>query len=136
MAFASESEMKMVRQGLRWAGRAGGGVVAAGGCLGVPGMALAAAPTMGSASFTTPGEYSPTVPAGGSAITAPTDARAIQLLRSGRGEELLSLSAEIFGQLRAGWSHQLGEERLRGLEDDLEVIAGTGHLADMPGWIR
>jgi DNA-binding MarR family transcriptional regulator len=66
----------------------------------------------------------------------PTDARAIQLLRSGRGEELLSLSAEIFGQLRAGWAHQLGEERLRALEDDLEVIAGTAHLADMPGWIR
>jgi hypothetical protein len=60
----------MFRRGLRWAGRAGGGVLAAGGCLGVPGMSLAAAPTMGSASFTTPGEYSPTVPAGGSAITA------------------------------------------------------------------
>jgi hypothetical protein len=35
-----------------------------------PGMAFAAAPTMSSASFTTPGECSPTVPAGGSAITA------------------------------------------------------------------
>jgi hypothetical protein len=66
----------------------------------------------------------------------PTDARAIQLRRSDRGEELLSLSAEIFGQLRDGWAHQLGEQRLRALEDDLEVIAGTARLADMPGWIR
>jgi len=35
-----------------------------------PGMAFAAAPTMGSASFATPGESSPTVSAGRSAITA------------------------------------------------------------------
>ena len=34
------------------------------------GMAFAAAPTMGSASITTPGESSPAVSAGGSAITA------------------------------------------------------------------
>ncbi len=60
----------LFRQGLRWAERAGGGTLAAGGCLGVPGIALAAAPTMGSASFTMPGECSPAVPAGRSAITA------------------------------------------------------------------
>lgn len=65
----------------------------------------------------------------------PTDARAVQLQRSPRGEELLSLSAEIFGQLRAGWAHQLGAKRLHALEDDLELIAGTSRIADTPGWI-
>jgi DNA-binding MarR family transcriptional regulator len=65
----------------------------------------------------------------------PTDARAVQLRRSRRGEELLSLSAQIFDQLRAGWAHELGDERLHALEDDLEVIAGAAHTGDMPGWI-
>jgi DNA-binding MarR family transcriptional regulator len=65
----------------------------------------------------------------------PTDGRAVQLLRSRRGEELLSLSAQIFGQLRAGWAYELGDERLDALEDDLEVIAGTARIGDMPGWI-
>ncbi len=64
-----------------------------------------------------------------------TDARAVQLRRSRRGEELLSLSAQIFGQLRAGWAHELGDKRLHALEDDLELVAGTAHVADMPGWI-
>ncbi|MGO9975051.1 MAG: hypothetical protein ACLP01_20060 [Solirubrobacteraceae bacterium] len=54
---------------------------------------------------------------------------------SRRGEEPLSLSAPIFGQLRAGWAHELGDERLNTLEHDLEVIAGTAHVGDMPGWI-
>ncbi|MGO9792346.1 MAG: MarR family winged helix-turn-helix transcriptional regulator [Solirubrobacteraceae bacterium] len=65
----------------------------------------------------------------------PTDARAVQLQRSLRGEELLLLSAEILGQLRAGWAHELGDERLHWLEDDLETIAGAARLEDLPGWI-
>jgi DNA-binding MarR family transcriptional regulator len=68
----------------------------------------------------------------------PTDARAVRLRRSPRGEELLALSAEIFGQLRAGLMHQLGDARVQALEDDLEQIAGhgTANLRDMPGWLR
>jgi DNA-binding MarR family transcriptional regulator len=68
----------------------------------------------------------------------PTDARALQLRRSPRGDELLSLSAEIFEQLRNGWKHELGAKRVRTLEDDLEQVAGAAvsKLGDLPGWLR
>jgi DNA-binding MarR family transcriptional regulator len=68
----------------------------------------------------------------------PTDARAVQLRRSPRGEELLAMSAEIFAQLRAGWARELGIERIRALEDDLEriAVAGGAKLGDLPGWLR
>jgi DNA-binding MarR family transcriptional regulator len=68
----------------------------------------------------------------------PTDARAIQLRRTPRGEELLSLSAEIFEQLRNGWKRELGGKRIRTLEDDLERVAGAAvaKLGDFPGWLR
>jgi DNA-binding MarR family transcriptional regulator len=65
----------------------------------------------------------------------PTDARAVRLQRSPRGNEFLTLSAQIFDQLRAGWAQKLGYERLDALEDALELIAGTTPLGDMPGWI-
>jgi DNA-binding MarR family transcriptional regulator len=68
----------------------------------------------------------------------PTDARAVRLRRTRRGEELLSLSAEIFARMRADWAHDLGPERIRALEDDLERMAMTGKatLGDLPGWLR
>jgi DNA-binding MarR family transcriptional regulator len=68
----------------------------------------------------------------------PTDARAVQLRRSPRGEELLSLSAEIFDQLRTGWQRELGDKRMRALENDLERLAGASaaRLGDLPGWLR
>jgi DNA-binding MarR family transcriptional regulator len=68
----------------------------------------------------------------------PTDGRAVRLRRSPRGEEMLSLSAEIFGQLRASWADQLGDARVRALEDDLERIAraASANLGDLPGWLR
>jgi len=68
----------------------------------------------------------------------PTDARAVQLRRSPRGEELLSLSAEIFGRLRAGWARDLGDARIDALENDLERITSTGNanFVDLPGWLR
>ena len=68
----------------------------------------------------------------------PTDARALQLRRSPRGEELLSFSAEIFEQLRDGWKDELGAKRLETLEDDLERLTGTAmtKLGDLPGWLR
>jgi DNA-binding MarR family transcriptional regulator len=68
----------------------------------------------------------------------PSDARAVWLRRSPRGEQMLSLSAEIFERLRAEWGAQLGVDRIRALEDDLEHIATTTptKLADLPGWLR
>jgi DNA-binding MarR family transcriptional regulator len=68
----------------------------------------------------------------------PTDARAVRLRRSHRGEEFLSLSAEIFQRLHASWANELGTERIQALEDDLERIATTSRakLGDLPGWLR
>jgi DNA-binding MarR family transcriptional regulator len=69
----------------------------------------------------------------------PLDGRAVQLRRSPHGEEMLSLSAEIFARLRAQRADELGPRRLRALEDDLERIAGTSPVAklrDLPGWLR
>jgi DNA-binding MarR family transcriptional regulator len=65
----------------------------------------------------------------------PSDARAVQLQRSARGDEFLALSASIFEELSAGWAERLGQERLEALENDLELIAGATRLGDMPGWI-
>jgi DNA-binding MarR family transcriptional regulator len=68
---------------------------------------------------------------------APADGRARLVRRTTRGEELLTLSAEIFTTLRAEWATQLGERRMAELEDDLERI-DTGHQrtpgGPMPGW--
>lgn len=67
------------------------------------------------------------------------DARAIEVRRSPRGEELLSLSAATFGKVRAGWVAELGAERVRALEDDLERVvtaAGRPRLSDLPGWLH
>jgi DNA-binding MarR family transcriptional regulator len=68
----------------------------------------------------------------------PGDARALLLRPTARGVELLALSAEIFDRLRAGWSDELGEQRLAALEDDLlQIVAPSGTmLGDLPGWLR
>ncbi|HEX4009356.1 MAG TPA: MarR family transcriptional regulator [Solirubrobacteraceae bacterium] len=69
----------------------------------------------------------------------PADGRAVRLRRTPRGEELLVLSAEIFDRQRAAWIAQLGADRVRALEDDLERIAAAGgpaKLGDLPGWLR
>jgi DNA-binding MarR family transcriptional regulator len=68
----------------------------------------------------------------------PTDARAVRLRRSPRGERLLSLSAEIFARLHTSWVDELGVERIAALEDDLERIAASSRakLGDLPGWLR
>jgi DNA-binding MarR family transcriptional regulator len=67
-----------------------------------------------------------------------TDARALHLRRSQLGNELLSLSAEVFTRLRAEWARELGAERIAELEDDLEriAVAGGAKLGDLPGWLR
>jgi len=68
----------------------------------------------------------------------PTDGRALRLRRSPRGEELLSLSAEILARLRAAWASELSASRLRALEDHLERVVkqgGGARLGDLPGWL-
>jgi DNA-binding MarR family transcriptional regulator len=65
----------------------------------------------------------------------PTDARAVRLRRSPRGEEFLALSATIFEEIHTEWSKTLGDERLGALEHDLELIAGRTQLGNIPGWI-
>lgn len=69
----------------------------------------------------------------------PTDARATVIERTARGEELLNISAEVFGRLRAEWEAELGEQRVRVLEDDLRLVLarrGEARLIDFPGWLR
>jgi DNA-binding MarR family transcriptional regulator len=71
-------------------------------------------------------------------IRDPDDARAIRLERTPRGDQLLSLSAEIFERLRGQWAEQIGASRLQELQDDLARLArtGTAKLGDFPGWLR
>jgi DNA-binding MarR family transcriptional regulator len=72
-------------------------------------------------------------------VAHPTDARAVTVKRSSRGDELLHLSAEILARLHADWVATLGADRVRMLEDDLERMAtthGAAKLGDLPGWLR
>lgn len=72
-------------------------------------------------------------------IPHPRDGRAQVLVRTASAEEMLALSAEGFERLKGRWGRQLGSERLRALEDDLEaIVAGSGraNLGDLPGWLR
>lgn len=68
-----------------------------------------------------------------------TDARAVHVRRSPRGDELLALSAHVFDRIRATWVAELGRERVRVLEDDLErMAAATGgvNFGNLPGWLH
>jgi DNA-binding MarR family transcriptional regulator len=71
-------------------------------------------------------------------VRDPDDARAIRLKRTSHGDEMLSLSAEIFEQLRDRWADHIGASRLRELQDDLALLASgpTAKLGDLPGWLR
>ncbi len=62
----------------------------------------------------------------------------ILLRRSARGDEMLGLSADILGRMRAAWVKEIGLQRIRALEDDLERIAASGSttFGNLPGWIR
>ena len=52
-----------------------------------------------------------------------------------RGIEALTLSAMIFGEIRAGWAAELGAGRLADLEAALRTMApGETFRLDVPGW--
>ena len=52
-----------------------------------------------------------------------------------RGISALTLSAMIFGDIRARWASELGAARLAELERDLRAMApGDSFRLDVPGW--
>ncbi len=64
------------------------------------------------------------------------DARRKQVRLTAAGLEVLRLSAEILGDLRAEWSTILGAQRVRTLEGDLrKVTSTTGIPLDVAGWL-
>lgn len=67
----------------------------------------------------------------------PEDGRAVRLLRTRRGEEMLSLSAAFFETYHRRLAQALGHQRLTELEDDLEQVAGPpwDSLRGLPGWM-
>lgn len=71
-------------------------------------------------------------------VRDPVDGRAVRVLCTPRGEELLTLSALAFERLRLEWVDAIGAARLSRLEDDLErLVKPAGiKLGDLPGWLR
>lgn len=67
----------------------------------------------------------------------PTDGRAVRLLRTPRGEEMLALSAAFFETYRSRLTQVLGPRRLCELEDGLQQMAAptADDLRGFPGWI-
>lgn len=65
----------------------------------------------------------------------PADARRKVVRLTTRGLDVLTRSAAIFDDLRAGWAETLGEERLRVVESALrEVTPAQPMRVDIPGW--
>ena len=63
------------------------------------------------------------------------DGRRKLIRRTETGDEVLTRSAAIFDDLRAGWAATVGEDRLAALEHDLrEVTRGAPFQIDTPGW--
>lgn len=71
-------------------------------------------------------------------VPHPQDQRAVLIERSPAGEQMLALSAEIFGRIRSDLAAQLGAARLSELEAALISIdhARSPKLGDLPGWLR
>jgi DNA-binding MarR family transcriptional regulator len=67
----------------------------------------------------------------------PGDRRAVRLLRTPRGEEMLSLSASFFESHHGRLAQALGRRRLAELEDDLQQMSGPpwDSLRGLPGWM-
>jgi DNA-binding MarR family transcriptional regulator len=67
--------------------------------------------------------------------TDPHDARRKVVRLTPHGLDALHRSARIFDELRARWSHVIGEDRLRALEDDLRKVTPADYFRlDVPGW--
>lgn len=65
----------------------------------------------------------------------PGDARRKIVRLTGKGVEVLALSARIFDEIQTQWAEALGEERLAELQADLRVMTpGDLFRLDAPGW--
>lgn len=71
-------------------------------------------------------------------VAHPQDQRAVLIERSPAGEQMLALSAEIFGRIRGDLAQQLGAAPLSELEAMLLSIdrERNPRLGDLPGWLR
>jgi DNA-binding MarR family transcriptional regulator len=65
------------------------------------------------------------------------DARAVRLRRTGRGEEMLALSAAFFEAYHTRLAQTLGSRRLAELEDGLQLMAPAieDSIRGFPGWM-
>lgn len=70
-------------------------------------------------------------------VPDPEDGRAVRLLRTARGGEMLALSVDFFETYRTRLIDSLGPRRLAELEDGLEHMAAPigDHLRGFPGWL-
>jgi len=71
-------------------------------------------------------------------VAHPGDQRAALVKRAARGDEMLALSAHIFGRIHAEIAKLLGKAQLEALETALNTIASerSAKLGDLPGWLR
>jgi DNA-binding MarR family transcriptional regulator len=71
-------------------------------------------------------------------VAHPEDQRATLIKRAARGDEMLALSAQIFGRIHGEIAAQLGRAQLEELEAALTAIASerSAKLGDLPGWLR
>lgn len=71
-------------------------------------------------------------------VAHPGDHRAALIKRAPRGDEMLALSAQIFGRIHAEIAQRLGPAELEALEAALNRMASerTPRLVDLPGWLR
>lgn len=71
-------------------------------------------------------------------VAHPKDQRAVLLKRAARGDEMLTLSAQIFGRIRSEIADEVGKAQLSELEATLLSIVRdrTPKLGDLPGWLR
>jgi DNA-binding MarR family transcriptional regulator len=64
-----------------------------------------------------------------------SDGRAKVVRLTPLGIDLLNRSAAIFDTLRAEWAAELGEERVRALEQALRTVVPGGLKVDAVGWL-
>jgi DNA-binding MarR family transcriptional regulator len=71
-------------------------------------------------------------------VAHPQDQRAALVKRAALGDEMLALSAQIFGRIHAEIAERLGKAQLEALEAALNRIASerSPKLGDLPGWLR